>query len=121
MCDLIPAEIWENLDSTFLEPSCGNGNFIVEILSRKLQRCHDSNDVIRAYDSIWGIDILSDNCEETKKRMLDLCPDYADKNKLPLHIICGDSLKIMEDWRNENGNNARASLRYDKLKSCGTD
>lgn len=98
MCDLIPSEIWENIDSTFLEPSCGNGNFIVEILGRKLSRCRNEAEVIRAYNSILGIDILPDNCEETKKRMLDICPDYADKRKMPLNIICGDSLEIMEKW-----------------------
>ena len=35
MCDLLPAEIWNNIESTFLEPACGNGNFLVEIFSRK--------------------------------------------------------------------------------------
>lgn len=96
MCDLIPSEIWENIDSTFLEPACGNGNFIVEILSRKLSFCTTADEVYRAYNSIWGIDIQADNCEETKKRMIDLCPEYADKSKLPLNIICGDALEIME-------------------------
>ena len=62
-------------------------------------------EVIRAYNSIWGIDILPDNCEETKKRMLDMCPEYADKSKMPLNIICGDSLKIMEQLK-EGADNA---------------
>lgn len=38
MCDLIPTEIWDNIESTFLEPACGNGNFLVEILARKFER-----------------------------------------------------------------------------------
>lgn len=106
MCDLIPPEIWENIDSTFLEPSCGNGNFIIAILARKLSRCKNEAEVIRAYNSIWGIDILPDNCEETKKRMLDMCPEYASKTKMPLNIICGDSLVIMEKLK-EGADNAR--------------
>lgn len=101
MCDLIPSSIWENIDSTFLEPACGNGNFLVEILSRKLQRCKTEEEVYRAYNSIYGIDILPDNCEEAKERMLSLCPEYADKSKITLHILCGNSLEIMEDWINE--------------------
>lgn len=105
MCNLIPSEIWENIDSTFLEPSCGNGNFIIEILARKLFRCKNEAEVIRAYNSIWGIDILPDNCEETKKRMLDMCPEYADKSRMPLNIICGDSLEIMERMK-EGADNA---------------
>ena len=39
MCDLIPSETWEDITSTFLEPSCGTGNFLAEIYYRKLQRC----------------------------------------------------------------------------------
>lgn len=98
MCDLIPLEIWENIDSTFLEPACGNGNFIIEILQRKLKLCKSADEVYRAYKSIYGIDILEDNCKETKRRMLELCPYFADKEKVKLNIICGDSLKIMKDW-----------------------
>lgn len=98
MCDLIPSYIWENIDSTFLEPACGNGNFIAEILSRKLSRCNTAEEVYRAYQSIWGIEILPDNCEETKKRMLYMCPQYADRSKIQLNIICGNSLEIMKKW-----------------------
>ena len=36
MINLIPAEVREKLDSTWLEPACGNGNFLVQILSDKL-------------------------------------------------------------------------------------
>lgn len=102
MCDLIPKEIWKDIDSTFLEPACGNGNFIFEILKRKLKLCQTEDEVYRAYNSIWGIDILQDNCEETKNRMKELCPKYADKNKLPLNIICGNSLEIMKEWEIKN-------------------
>lgn len=95
MCDLIPASVWKKVDSKFLEPSCGNGNFIVEILRRKLEHCENEADVMKAYDSIYGIDIQQDNVEETKERMIAMCPDNVDKAKLKLHIMCGDSLEIM--------------------------
>lgn len=98
MCDLIPAEVWEDVRSSFLEPACGTGNFVVEILRRKLKRCSTEEDVCAAYDSIWGIDILPDNVEETKRRMLELCPKGIDQSRLPLHILCGDAKKIMKEW-----------------------
>lgn len=111
MCDLIPYEIWQNIDATFLEPSCGNGNFIVEILKRKLSICHNSDEIIRAYKSIYGIDIQQDNVEETKTRMLKMLPEDTDINTtiqiiaiLQSQIICGDSLQIMKQW--EESNNA---------------
>lgn len=95
MCDLIPTSVWENIGSKFLEPCCGNGNFIVEILRRKLEHCKNEADVMKAYDSIYGIDIQQDNVEETRERMIAMCPDNVDKAKLKLHIMCGDSLEIM--------------------------
>ena len=72
MCDLIPAEIWERIDSTFLEPACGNGNFLVEIYSRKLQRCKNEVDGLKALNSIFGIDILADNVCESRQRLVDM-------------------------------------------------
>lgn len=87
MLDLME-DISYNIDSRFLEPSCGNGNFLVRILERKLTRiCADVDlsfsqrkkkklsqkdfefAVIRATSSIYGIDILKSNVEEARERM----------------------------------------------------
>lgn len=113
MCDLIPDEIWEDITRTFLEPACGNGNFLVEIYERKLKYCKDEKDGLKALSSIVGIDIQADNCKETRQRLKNLfldkfstantfCLEMADiilKN----NIICGDSLKIMKQWEIDNG------------------
>lgn len=39
MCDLIPGEIWQDINAKFLEPCCGNGNILAEIAKRKFERC----------------------------------------------------------------------------------
>ena len=117
MCDLIPADVWENIDSTFLEPTCGNGNFLVEILERKLKLCKEPKDITRALKSIYAIDIMQDNVEESRKRLIELCSekcvefttDYlqiadvmADCIKtLQNNIVCGDSLEIMKNMEDE--------------------
>lgn len=111
MCDLIPKETWNNIESTFLEPACGNGNFLVEILARKFKRCKDEKDGLKALASIVGIDIQADNCEESRKRLYDMyCAKFANCNSfcklmaqqiLRNNIICGDSLKIMAKWEAE--------------------
>lgn len=104
MCNLIPKEQWDNIDTTFLEPSCGNGNFLVEILERKLARCNTYQDGLRALQSITGIDIQADNCEESRVRLFNMyCDKFSDgleraKDILDKNIICGDSLKIQEQW-----------------------
>lgn len=100
MCDLIPVETWTNIESTFLEPSCGTGNFLIEILNRKLQHCNSAKDEQKAYASIYGIDIQSDNIEECKTRLLSLhqynTSDQEIINILNRNIVCGDFLTKLD-------------------------
>lgn len=65
-----------SLDETYLEPACGNGNFLIRIIDRKLNRAVELGEqdlyknVLKAYMSTYGVDIMSDNVEESKARML---------------------------------------------------
>lgn len=113
MCDLIPMDMWTDITKTFLEPACGNGNFLVEIYSRKLQYYKNEKDGLKALSSIVGIDIMPDNCAESRQRLKNLfldkfptantfCLTMADMI-LKNNIICGDSLEIMKKWENDNG------------------
>jgi hypothetical protein len=77
MLDLVKQET-ERIESRFLEPACGTGNFLVEILRRKLevvtrrygkrQREWERNAVL-AVTSLYGIDILPDNVEDCRERL----------------------------------------------------
>ena len=79
MLDLVQQEI-ERLDSRFLEPACGDGNFLVEVLNRKLkilvnqfkknQYEFEKNSIV-VIGSIYGIDILEDNLVIAKHRLLE--------------------------------------------------
>ena len=112
MCDLIPKETWDNIESTFLEPSCGNGNFLVEIYSRKLERCKDEKDGLKALASIVGIDIQQDNVDESRLRLRSMFLDkFPNANSFCLYmlatilcnnIICADSLVKMQEWIDQN-------------------
>lgn len=105
MCDLIPKEIWDDITRTFLEPSCGTGNFLVEIFARKLSLCNTITDGLTALQSIYGIDIQEDNVEESKKRLMAMFiekfpynPDYAleyihARAILEKNIVVGNSLE----------------------------
>ena len=111
MCDLIPSEIWDNIESTFLEPACGNGNFLVEILARKYERCNDEKDGLKALASVFGMDIQYDNCEECRVRLLSQYIERFPKANgfavilavkiLLNNIVCGDSLKKMKEVQND--------------------
>ncbi len=97
MCDMLPADAWDNVSKTFLEPSCGTGNFLVEILRRKLDICKDTADCFIALRSIYGVDLMPDNIQESKERMLDIfvdCCGHREEAKeiLDRNIICGNFL-----------------------------
>jgi len=77
MLDLIPDAFCE-LDVKFLEPACGSGNFLVEILRRKLSLVRKADCVaqeqyehrlLRAVASIYGVDISHDNVVESRARL----------------------------------------------------
>ena len=90
MLDLLPQTIWCNTSDTFLEPACGNGNFLAEILSRKLNtalaksqtnksqkspkysQSHYERFAVKAVSSIYGIELLADNCVECRERLFNL-------------------------------------------------
>lgn len=112
MCDMLPPDAWNRIDRTFLEPSCGNGNFLTEILRRKLTLCVTPEDGLRALESITAIDILPDNCAESRARLMAMYRDrFAGASAAHLldaarilnkNIICGDSLEIMRRWSEED-------------------
>lgn len=77
MLDLIP-DAFGAIDVKFLEPACGSGNFLVEILRRKLDLVRQSecvaqeqyeHQLLRAVASIYGIDISPENVTEARARM----------------------------------------------------
>jgi hypothetical protein len=77
MLDLVKHET-ERIDSRFLEPACGNGNFLAEVLNRKLDVVESRYGksqlewelyAIIALSSIYGVEILEDNAQECRKRL----------------------------------------------------
>lgn len=99
MCDLLPAETFSP-STTFLEPTCGDGRFLMEILKRKFDRCEKRSDFSVSISSVYGMDIQPDNVEETINNLLELCrehfkPSKADVETLNRHIMVADSVKVM--------------------------
>lgn len=80
MLDLVKHET-ERIDSRFLEPACGNGNFLAEVLRRKLYVVNNrysksqlewERNCLIAISSIYGVDILEDNIVECQKRLFSI-------------------------------------------------
>ncbi len=84
MLDLVGRET-ARIDARFLEPACGNGNFLAEVLKRKLavvetrygrsQRDFERYAVL-AISSIYGIDVLEDNVRACRKRLYRVFDDF---------------------------------------------
>lgn len=85
MLDLIPGMFprgsIKTVDKTFLEPACGSGNFLEEILRRKLSGirygkvravARYEHWLLRALASIYGVDICADNVAESRLRLLEV-------------------------------------------------
>lgn len=103
MLDLVKSET-ERIDSRFLEPACGTGNFLSEILERKLRvvearygksQLDFERYAILAVSSIYGIDILEDNIQQCRHRLFGI----FDLNYLRL-------------FKNKTNDNCRESVRY---------
>lgn len=133
MCDLVKDET-ERIDSRFLEPACGDGNFLAEILKRKLAVVkakykkspldYERNAVLAA-TSIYGVDIMADNVEACRNRMFEIwnkeytavCKKYANdqtRNAVKFifqkNIVCGNALTLKKV--DKDGNELREPIVF---------
>ena len=123
MCDLVKDET-ERIDSRFLEPACGDGNFLAEIVTRKLavvSKRYGKSETdwekysVLAMSSVYGVDIMPDNAQECRARLFKIWEKaYKRKCKtilsadcqnavrfiLSRNVLCGDALTMLDD----NGN-----------------
>lgn len=110
MLDLVRDESFR-LDSRFLEPACGDGNFLIEILRRKLSLLKDIKSPTEwefqsliAVGSCYGIELLEDNADACRLRLFTEMREQMGKKKctqgyeeslrymLRKNIVCGDAL-----------------------------
>jgi hypothetical protein len=113
MLDLVKEES-ERLDSRFLEPACGSGNFLVQVLRRKLAAVElkfgrfdfeRRQYALLALMCVYGIELLADNIAECRANMLELLAEYlkledgddlyrAASYVLSQNLIQGDALTM---------------------------
>ena len=66
-------------DNNFLDPSCGIGNFMVNILNRRLKHCRTTDDALKALTSIYGIELMADNVEVCRQRLFDTITGWREE------------------------------------------
>jgi Predicted helicase len=114
MLDLVKEETGR-IDSRFLEPACGSGNFLVRILQRKLAAVelkYGKSDFERRHFALfglmcaYGIELLADNIAECRENMLEILADYlkieesddlyrAASYVLSQNLVHGDALTML--------------------------
>lgn len=90
MLDRYDPLIWPDAKAQFLDPTCGDGQFLSEVLIRKLE---NGIDFETALSTIYGVDLMPDNVEECRKRLL--CGSKSKKliAIVEKNIVCADALK----------------------------
>jgi hypothetical protein len=144
MLDLVKNET-ERIDSRFLEPACGSGNFLVQILRRKLAAVelkYGKSDFERQHYAllalmcIYGIELLPDNIAECRANLLEIFAEYLNLNPsddlyraafyvLSQNLVHGDALTmrthdampiIFAEWGYlGKGRFQRRNFRFDSL------
>lgn len=108
MLDKLPDEVWADPNKTFLDNSGGNGNFVVEVLRRKLERGHDP---LKALSSVYSVELMPDNVQEMRQRMFDIVKPYlkSDAEEIRaweiLHHNCVVHDALTWDYENWKSNN----------------
>lgn len=107
MLDLLPNDIWGSPEKTFIDPAAGNGNFLVAVLQHKLDHGHDP---LQALSTTYGVELMEDNVEEMKSRLLELIPEDLHKKAIPIlnhNIVCHDALTWdYDNWCPPNSDKA---------------
>ena len=117
MLDLVKGET-ERIDSRFLETACGDGNFLVAVLRRKLAAVElkygksdfeRRNYALLALMCIYGIELLPDNIRECRANLLEIFAEYLNlepSNELYHAAVCVLSINLVHG-------NAQTMLAWD--------
>jgi SAM-dependent methyltransferase len=85
--DQLPIEVWDD-GKTYLDPTCGNGQFLAAVLIIKQSLNH-----VNPLETIYGVDIMQDNVDECRQRLIDIAGDNAHNWAIVEHnILCKDGL-----------------------------
>lgn len=144
MLDLVQNES-ERIDSRFLEPACGSGNFLVQVLLRKLatvEKTYGQNKFERDHHAllglmcIYGIELLGDNADECRTNLLEIFENFIGLDEkgywlraasvvLHANVIHGDAVSmttpsgepiVFPEWAYlSKGKFARRDFSYDSL------
>ena len=91
MLDKLPQELFTDSTKTFLDNSCGDGQFLSEVVIRKMELSGCTFE--QALSTTFGVDLMPDNVQMCKKRLAGPEPTQEILDILERNIVCADALK----------------------------
>lgn len=85
--ELLDPDCFKDVTKTFMDNSCGDGQFLGEVLIRKLKNGHTFE---QALETIYGVDLMQDNVDLCRKRLL--CGHEELRHIVEKNIVCADAL-----------------------------
>ena len=86
--DKLPMEQFTDPTKTFLDPACGDGQFLGEVLIRKME---NGSTFEQALSTTYGVDLMEDNVELCRERLL--CGQEHLRHIIEQNIVCADGLR----------------------------
>jgi hypothetical protein len=113
--DQLPEEVFTDIEKTFLEPSCGDGQFLGEVLIRKMET---GSTFEQALSTIYGVDLMIDNVDLCRERLL--CKQEHLRHIVEKNIQYKDGLKYGYRFEPMSGarqkTEAKARAKQQRLK-----
>ena len=91
MLDNLPQDLFEDPTKTFLDPSCGDGQFLSEVVIRKMGISGCTLE--QALSTTYGVELMEDNVKLCKERLAGPNPTQEILDILDKNIVCADALK----------------------------
>jgi len=108
MLDQLPLEVFTDPTKTFLDNSCGDGQFLGEVLIRKME---NGSTFEQALSTIYGVDLMPDNVAECRKRLL--CGRKDLEHIVQTNIVCHDALTYDYSFNGTDKN--QEDLQWEEL------
>ena len=110
MLDKLPEEVFTDPTKTFLDPSCGDGQFLAEVLIRKLE---NNIPYDQALYTIYGVDLMADNIKLCRDRIL--CNQEQYRHIVENNIVCADALTYHYRFDGTDPTKSEDDLIFDTL------
>lgn len=110
MLDKMPETLFKDPNKTFIDHFCGDGQFLGEVLIRKVE---NGIDFEQALSTIYGVDLMQDNVDLCRERLL--CGQEHLKPVVERNIVCADALRYHYRFDRTDPYKTDKDIQFDRL------